>query len=171
MKPHIYVPLAVVLFTGCVATGQRTMGPVPISAGSARDFVALVPSSPATPRCEDVAGPPGPRGGRNVALVYGSPAERQVTVTLDAGGTPTRYMDVRGDLSMSADNVGDRTTIGLYLTEGYAVASNRPASGAPVMFEIPLDEALSSAELGDPAGKLEEVLTTCVEAREALEAR
>lgn len=163
MRLYGYVALAVMLLGGCVANNQRTVGPVPISQASVQDFVVLVPSSPAAPRCEDVAGPPGLRDGRNVALVYGSPAERQVTVTLDVDGIPARYMDVRGDLSMSGDRVGDRTTIGLYLTEGYAVVSNRPASGDPVILEIPIEEALSSPELGNPAGMLQEVLTTCVE--------
>ena len=166
MRLHAYVAFAVMfLSNGCVATNQRTVGPVPISPGSAQGFVALVPSSSAAPRCEDVSGPPGLHDGRSVALVYGSPAEQQITVTLDAEGMPTKYMDVRGDLSMFDDDVGDRTTIGLYLTEGYAVVSNRAASADPVIFEIPLDEALESPELGDPAGMLQEILTTCVAAR------
>ena len=165
MKLHAYVTLAVIPLTGCVTHYQRTIGAVPISPGSADGFEALVPRSSAAPRCETVAGPPGLRDARSVALVYGLPAEQQVTVTLDADGVPTRYLDVRGDLTTPEADVGDRTTIGLYITQGYAVVSNRRASADPVIFEIPLDEALASPELDDPAGMLEEVLATCVEAR------
>lgn len=164
MRLQACTAVALLFFNGCLVRNQRTIGPVPISPGSAPDFVALVPGSLAAPRCRDVAGAPGPRDGRTIALVYGSPAEQQVTVTLDAEGVPTKYMDVRGDLSASVERVGARTTIGLYLTEGYAVVSNRPASADPVIFEIALDEALGSPELGNPAEMLQEVLATCAEA-------
>lgn len=39
--------------------------------------------------------------GARVALRYPGPVEQQVTVYLDAPGSPTFYLDVQGDLSLA----------------------------------------------------------------------
>ena len=85
----------------------------------------------------------------------------EVTVTVDEDGVTVKYLDVRGDLSIADDQVGDRTTIGLYLTEGYAILSNRPDAGEPNIVEVPLGQALSSDRLGNPSEKLQQVLAAC----------
>jgi hypothetical protein len=109
---------------------------------------------------EPVAPPLGP-GGHAVALVFPRPTEQQVTVIFDGAGTPTRYVDVRGDLSSSDERVADRTTIVLYLDRDYAVLSNFPKSGEPAAFEVPLVDALSSERLGNPTAMLQRVLNAC----------
>lgn len=161
MRPGIVLVACALVFGGCVTQSyQRPDAPIPLARGSIESFAPLVPSSTGTPRCESAARAPVQPGGRAVALVYPSPSAQQVTVTLDRDGVPTKYLDVRGDLSEAAPD-GDRTTIGLYLTEGYAVLSNRPESGDPAVLEVPLEEALSSDRLGNPDAKLREVLTVC----------
>lgn len=146
----------------CTTTpAPRPNGPVPLGYGSIEAFSALVPANEVTPRCEAPTGAPLEPGQTAVALVYRGSPERRVTVTLDGDGTPTRYVDDRGDLSLRQDRGGDRTTIGLYLTEGYAVLSNRPDGGRPSMLEVPLEEAWTSERLGDPRGVLERALSSC----------
>lgn len=162
MRLHLPVALGALLLGGCsVATYHRPVGPVPISEGSIDAFSPLVPGSKASSRCEAIGASPAEADARSVALVYAQPAEQQVTVMLDADGAPMRYTDVRGDLSMSGREFGDRTTIGLYLAEGYAVLSNRPSGREPTVVEVPLAEAISSEELGNPGAMLEHVLATC----------
>src|SRR6185503_11441126 len=92
---------------------------VPITRASIEAFSALVPASNASPTCGQPSEAARAIGHSGVSLIYDDPT-RQVTVLLDATGNPTAYFDVRGDLSASNQRGGDRTTIGLYLTEGYA---------------------------------------------------
>ena len=96
-----------------------------------------------------------------ITLVRDEPTRQRISVIVDADGLPLRYMDVRGDLSTSADSRADRTTIGLYVTEGYAVAGNRPAGKELEVLEIPLAEAVASENLGNPGEVLEHVLSRC----------
>lgn len=162
VKTYVVAIVSSLTLSGCVSmTHGPPDGPVALSYGSIDSFSALVPTSDGAPRCEDPTHAPVPAGGRAVALEYADPPAQQVTVTLNENGIPTKYLDVRGDLSTGDDRAGDRTTIGLYFTEGYAVLSNRPAGGAPVVLEVPLAEALSSDRLGDPDGRLQDVLAAC----------
>lgn len=162
MRFRILVTTSVLVLSGCTSTVQPPAnGPVPLAYGSVDDFTALVPSSDGSPRCQVLDDTPVELGGRAVALVYPRPAEQQVTVYLDPTGEPTRYIDARGDLSLAGDRAGDRTTIGLYLDQGYAVLSNRPASGRHVIVEIPLAEALTPDRLDNPGVALRRVLELC----------
>lgn len=162
VRYYLLVAMSSLFLGGCTtAPYQRPNGPVGISQGSVDAFSALVPTSTTIPRCEEPADSPVGPGGRAVALVYPGPAEQQVTVILDQDGAPTRYIDVRGDLSISDERAGDRTTIGLYLEQGYAVASNRSGSEDPVIVQFPLDEALSSERLGNPGAMLQHILAVC----------
>ncbi len=156
------VALGAVLLGACSTTRyQRVSGPVPIAQGTAAEFSAVVPPSTGSAHCEvrgsDLGGP----GGRVIALVHDEPAEQRITVIVDAEGVPTRYTDVRGDLATSDSQVGDRTTIGLYLAEGYAIVANRSSGRELQVFEIPLEEATGSQNLGKPGEMLEHVLTRC----------
>ena len=162
MRLYFLVTVSGLFLSGCTSVVyQRLSDGVPVSRGSAATFFPLVPNSSGASHCkEPTAAPLGP-GGRAVALVYPGPPERQVTVTLDQDGVPTKYVDVRGDLSVSDDRAGDRTTIGLYLDQGYAVLSNHPKSGEAVVVEVPLDEVLTSDALGDPSDMMQHVLTVC----------
>lgn len=96
-----------------------------------------------------------------MALIFPPPLDRQVTVTVDDEGVPFRYVDVRGDLSTKVERSGDRTTIGLYLDEGYAVLSNRVGAGTPEMLEVPLEEVFTSPRLGNPRETMRRVLDSC----------
>ena len=162
MRLHLLIAASGVLVSGCASTPYfRPTGPVAVTPGSVDAFAALVPSSAGVPHCEEPTGAHLQRGERAVAWVYPPPTEQQVTVVLDATGVPTRYIDVRGDLSTPDQSVADRTTIGLYLDQDYAVLSNRPSSGSPVILEVPLSQALSSERLGNPSATMERVLTAC----------
>ena len=44
---------------------------------------------------------------------------------------------------------------------GYAVLSNRQATEVPTMLEVPLDEVLTSSNLGNPTAMIREVFETC----------
>ena len=159
--PRYLIALACCALSSCTTTpAPRPNGPVPLARGSVESFSALVPGSGATPRCERPAGAPIGPDQVAVALVYPGSPEQRVTVTVDRDGVPVRLVDDRGDLSMD-ERVGDRTTIGLYLTDGYAVLSNRPEGGEPVMLEVPLAEALTSERLGNPRAMLERVMASC----------
>jgi len=162
LKTCLAVLVSGITLAGCTSTSyQRPNGPVGLSYGSIESFSALVPSSDGAPRCVDPTEAPVERGGRAVAQVREGSRDQQVTVTLDQDGTPTKYLDVRGDLSVADDHVGDRTTIALFLTEGYAVLSNRPAHGEPIILQVPLAEASSSDRLGNPDDRLRDVLAAC----------
>ena len=161
----VALSLAVAL-TGCGHTPEpmfRTTrtGPVSMAQGSAESFVPLVAASAAVPRCEDLRHPPPELGARALSFIYGDPAERRVTVILDAEGEPTGYSDLRGDLVSSDDREGDLTSVTLNLVRRQAFASNRPASGEPLAIRMPFDEALSAASLDHPQELLERVLATC----------
>jgi hypothetical protein len=162
MKLLSTVALVAVPLGGCSTTPyQRVKEPIPISQTTAAEFSAVVPPSTGLAHCEvresDSANP----GGRVITLIHDEPAERRITVSLDAEGTPTKYMDVRGDLSTSDYRGGDRTTIGLYLAQGDAIAGNRSSGQELEVFEIPLEEATGSQNLGNPGEMLERVLTRC----------
>ena len=111
----VLLTLSVLCLSGCTTTSTyRPNALAPLTRGSIDTFVALVSSSSGQPRCKKpVDAPLGP-GANAVAWVFPRPLEQQITVVLDAAGTPTRYVDVRGDLSPSDDSVADRTTIVLY---------------------------------------------------------
>lgn len=136
-------------------------GPIAVSPGSPESFVPLVPASTGTPRCEILNKPPAQMGAQVVSFVYADPPERRVTVTLDEGGIPINYSDLRGDLITSDDHQGDFTAISVNLIQGRALAHNRPASGKPEAITFSLQDALSSVTLGDPQTMLEKVLSTC----------
>lgn len=162
MRPQWIAVLVSVLLVGCSAMhpGQRS-GPVPLAYGSASSLTPLVAATPTPSSCLEPSDAPIDSGMRAVALHYPGPPERQVTVTLDAVGEPIRYVDVRGDLANADSEVLDRTTIGLYLQQGYAVLSNRDGAGEPSMLEVPLDEVLASPRLGNPEATMDEVLSAC----------
>jgi hypothetical protein len=157
--------LVMVLCAGlgaCVTNSAlRPDAPVPLTRGSADSFSPLVAAPTSTPRCEDRDPPALAEGERAVALIYPPPLKRQITVTVDGEGVPFRYVDVRGDMTTEVDRAGDRTTIGLYLDEGYAVLSNREGTGTPEMLEVPLAEVLTSPRLGNPRETMLEVLDRC----------
>lgn len=155
--------LACLTAAGACAVSSTTpvSGPVPVVSGDAASFVPLVVPSVAGGRCVPTSDASVPAGARAVAMRYPGPPERQVTVTVSDDGTPIRYIDVRGDLSESDGDVGDRTTIGLYLEQGYAVLSNRVASDAPDMLEVPVEDVVTSPRLGNPEGLMTEVLARC----------
>jgi hypothetical protein len=151
-----------VLLAACSVTASPDLsGPVPLAHGAAASFTPLVEASSGAPSCVHPADAPLDPGSRAIAMLYRQPTTRQVTVTLDGTGTPVRYLDVRGDLSESDDRSADRTTIGLYLEQGYAVLSNREGAGPPDMLEVPLDEVLTSPRLGDPSREMQHVMATC----------
>lgn len=153
---------AVLLPLGCTTSApQRTTGPVPLARGDAASFSPMVSPTSTGPRCIEASDEDVAAGRRALAVRYAGPPARQVTVTLDADGVPTRYMDVRGDLEGSGDDAGDRTTIGLYLEQGYAVLSNRSRGSDPTMLEVPVEEVLTSASLGDPSAVIDGVLESC----------
>ena len=155
------LPAAVALLAACaVGPYVNPIGPVPIARSSLDAFAPLVPTSSAAGHCERGDRPDG-EDGHVVSMAYAPPDERRVTVMLDAEGVPIRYTDVRGDLGSTDNEIGERTTIGLYLVEEVAYASNRPSLGEPVVLEIPYAEALSSERLGNPKATMEQVLTTC----------
>jgi hypothetical protein len=150
------------LTAGCTSTTTpRPNGPVPVAHGSVSAFTALVPSSAGVADC---VGPGASRidaDATAVGMVYDRPVPRQITVLLDGAGVPTGYIDVRGDLSVSDESVGDLTTIALYLNSDYAVLSNRPRAGEPSVLEVPLSEAYSSERLGNPGAVIQRVLEAC----------
>ena len=148
--------------SACTVTpAPLTSGPVPLVSGEADSFHPLVTASATGSTCVQPSDEALPPGARAVAMRFSGLPERQVTVTLDGDGNPIKYLDVRGDLSERDDEVGDRTTIGLFLPQGYAVLSNRPSSEAPVMLEVPVDDVVSSSRLGNPRAVMNEVLETC----------
>lgn len=162
MRRCMLLTISGLCLSGCTATS--TYHPnrlVPLARGSVDTFVPLVSSSVGQPRCKTPADAPLGPGGHAVALVFPRPMEQQVTVTFDGAGTPTRYVDVRGDLSTSDESVADRTTIVLFLDRDYALLSNSPKSGEPVAFEVPLVDALSSQRLGNPTAMLQRVVNAC----------
>lgn len=136
-------------------------GPVPLVRGDAASFTPLVAVSSEAPSCIQPSDAPLDAGSRAMALVYPDHVARQVTVTVDRAGVPTRYLDVRGDLVESDDHVADRTTIALYLDRGYAVLSNREGTAQPEIVEVPLDDALASPRLGNPDSVIQQVVATC----------
>lgn len=149
-----------VLLAACSVTPSPPVS-VPLARGSGESFTPLVEASPADPRCVEPVNAPLGEGAHAVALLYPDAPERQVTVTLDRTGVPTKYLDVRGDLSESDDRVQDRTTIGLFLDRGYAVLSNREGQGPPDMLEVPLDDVFTSPRLGNPSEVMQRVVATC----------
>lgn len=162
MKPSVVAVFGGVFVAACsVTSSPNPSGPVPLARGAASSFTPLVTASSAVPSCVQPSDAPLDPGSRAVAFLYPGPADRQVTVTVDSTGVPTRYVDVRGDLSESDHPVADRTTIGLYLEQGYAVLSNREGAGPPDMLEVPLDDVLSSPRLGNPNEVMQDVLATC----------
>ena len=162
MRLVFAVALGAVLVGACTTTPyRRVSGSVPISQGTAAEFSAVVPPSTGSAHCEVRESDSGGSGERVIALVHDEPAHQRITVIVDAEGVPIRYTDVRGDPSTSDDQVGDRTTIGLYLAEGYAIAGNRSSGQELEVFEIPLEEASVSQNLGNPGEMLERVLTRC----------
>ena len=74
---------------------------------------------------------------------------------------PPHDIDVRGDLTQASSPALDRTTIGLYLEQGYAVLSNRQGAREPTILEVPLEEVLTSSSLGNPTAAMLEVLEAC----------
>ena len=159
-----FAALTTVLVGGCsAASDPRLLGPVPIAPGSASQFSALVPVPSGPQRCE-VGERDDQTEGRVLSLVRETKVQQRISVTLDAEGVPVRYIDVRGDVFSVGDDGGDRTTIGLYLAEGYAVAANRVAGRSPELLEIPLAEARVSANLNLPGVRMEEVLSQCGQA-------
>ena len=151
-----------VLLAACSVTPVLDpAGPVPLARGDAASFMPLVAVSSSAPRCTQPSDAPLDEGSRALALLYPDPAARQVTVTVDRTGDPTRYLDVRGDLVESDDHVADRTTIALYLDRGYAVLSNREGAAQPDIVEVPLDDVLASPRLGNPDAAIQQVLATC----------
>ena len=147
---------------GCSVTPTiDPSGPVPLVRGPISAFTPLVGVPGTTPQCRQPAGAPLDAGATAVALVYPPPSARQVTVTLDERGAPTRYVDVRGDLSELDGATSDRTTIALYLDREYAVLSNRAGAERPSVLEVPLEEALSATTLGNPDEMIREVLNSC----------
>lgn len=162
--PGIAACIGGLLLAACsVAPATQSSGPVPLVRGSGSSFTPLVTASSSAPRCVLPAESAQDAGSRSVAVLYQQPPKRQVTVTIDGAGVPTRYIDVRGDLSEADGDVGDRTTIGLYLDQGYAVLSNREAGGSPSILEVPLDDVLTSPRFGNPSLVLEDVLAACSE--------
>lgn len=162
MRVCLLAAVAGLLVSGCTTAAYRpTNGFVGLTRGSVETFTALVPSSTGPGTCETPANAPIEPEGRVVAMVYGEPIQQQVTVHFDGAGVPTALIDVRGDLSDPEHSTGDRTTIGLYLNEDYAVLSNRPRAGQPTMLEVPLDQAYSSDRLGNPSAVLQRVLAAC----------
>ena len=151
-----------VLLAGCSVTSPRpSAGPVPLEYGSASSFTPLVGVTSAPSSCVEPADAPLDPGAQALALHYPGPPERQVTVTLNPAGEPTRYIDVRGDLTQARSPALDRTTIGLYLEQGYAVLSNRQGAREPTILEVPLEEVLTSSSLGNPTAAMLEVLEAC----------
>ena len=162
MRLFSVVGFGALLLGGCSTTPyQRLTGPVPIAQGRAAEFAAVVPQSTSPTRCEVRESDQGAPGGRAITLVHDEPAPERITVLVDSEGVPVRYIDVRGGVPISGDEVGDRTTIGLYLAEGYAIAGNHSSGQEAEVFEIPLDEATESQNLGSPGEMLEQVLTLC----------
>jgi len=154
--------LSGLLLGGCSVTSpQPSAGPVPLEYGSASSFTPLVNATSAPSSCAEPADAPIQPGARALALHYPGPPERQVTVTLNPAGEPTRYVDVRGDLAHPRSSALDRTTIGLYLEQGYAVLSNRQGTQEPTMLEVPLEEVLTSSSLGNPTATMLQVLEAC----------
>jgi hypothetical protein len=151
-----------VLLAACSVTPVLDpAGPVPLVRGDAASFTPLVAESSVAPSCQQPSDAPLDPGSRALALVYPDPAARQVTVTVDRAGVPTRYLDVRGDLVESDSQVADRTTIALYLDRGYAVLSNREGAAQPDVLEVPLADVLTSPRLGNPDSAIQHVLATC----------
>ena len=166
-KSSVLAALGCILSACAAGPAAVPIGPVPLGTGSIDSFTPLVEPISASPRCERPNGASLGEGEEALALVYESPPRRQVTVTLGADGSPIRYVDVRGDLSMDPASPGERTTIGLYLDADYAVLSNRAEGGAAVIFEVPLEEAIDADRLGVPSVVLDEVLSRCGSAPEA----
>ena len=159
MRLYVLVTLGGAVLSGCTTTQvTRPVGMVPVSRASIEQLSALVPASSSAPRCEQ-RGPTPVLGATAVSVVYPGEIARQVTVNLDPAGDPTAYFDVRGDLTH--EDGGERTTIGLYLDAGYAVLSNRASSGDLVIVEVPLDQAITSDRLDNPAATIERVLSEC----------
>ncbi len=152
----------VVSLASCTVTPTPpTSGPVPLVAGEADSFHPLVTASATGSTCVQPSDEALAPGARAVSMRFSGPPQRQVTVTLDGDGNAIKYLDVRGDLSEKDGEAGDRTTIGLFLPQGYAVLSNRPASEAPVMLEVPADDVVWSSRLGNPGAVMNEVLEAC----------
>lgn len=162
-QAHRLLPgLVCALVAACSVTPTYdASGPVPLVRGPMSAFTPLVDVPATVPRCSQPDSAPLDAGSRAVALVYPPPAARQVTVTVDESGMPTRYIDVRGDLSESDEVTSDRTTIALYLDREYAVLSNRAGAERPEVLEVPLEEAISASILGNPTGMIREVLDSC----------
>lgn len=159
---HSKIILGGVLLAACsVNPVLDPAGPVPLVRSDDASFMPLVAESSAAPSCTLPADAPLDEGSRAVALVYPDPAARQVTVTVDRAGVPTKYLDVRGDLVESDDQVTDRTTIALFLDRGYAVLSNREGAAQPDIVEVPLEDVLGSSRLGNPESAIQHVLATC----------
>jgi hypothetical protein len=159
---RFFAVAAGLLVIGCTTPTYHPMNRfVGIRRGSIESFSALVPGSSGAATCETPPTDLAPPGGRAVSLVYDGPVRQQITVLLDAAGTPTAYVDARGDLSDPEQADGDRTTIGLYLREDYAVLSNRPRGTQATMLEVPLVEAYASDRLGNPSAQLQQVLEAC----------
>ena len=162
MKVAGIAVLSGVVLAACSVTLSRpASGPVPLTRGAASSFTPLVMASSATPSCVQPSDAPLAAGSRAIALLYPRSPARQVTVTVDSAGVPTKYLDVRGDLSEADGQVTDRTTIGLYLEQGYAVLSNREGADPPDMLEVPIDDVLTSPRLGNPSEVMQHVLATC----------
>lgn len=154
------VVLGAGLLAGCSTSPYS--GPnerAPLLQGTAAEFSALIQPATGPAHCETRVSEAGEAGARVHSLVHEGRVGRLIAVTVDDQGSPIRYMDVRGNTSDAFS--GDRTTIGLYLPEGYAVAGNRPSGQRLEAVEIPLDEALESPNLGNPGGMMEQVLSRC----------
>ena len=151
---------------GCARTPEpmyRTtvQGPMPVRRAPAAAFVPLVPVSQASSRCEVLGNPPPQLGHTVLSLVYGTPAERRINVSLDADGKPLRYSDVRGDLIINDGHDGDMTSISINLAQRQVVAMNRRAGEAQEAIMIPFDEAADAPNLDRPMETLHRVMVAC----------
>ena len=156
------IALGAALLGGCrTETIPAADTPVPIAHGTAAEFSPLLSAPSGTGRCEVAEADPAVPGARAIAWVRGSRTEQRVTVQVDSQGRPFRFMDVRTQPSLTYPEAANRTTIGLYLTEGYAVLGNRPAGQEARIFEVPLEEASMAENLGKPIEMLQFVMNQC----------
>lgn len=139
---------------------------VPASRAPAGRFRPLVAPSTLAPHCEDLRRATTGMGVRVVSFVYGEPAERRVTVTLDVQGRPTSYSDLRGDLIASDAQQGDFTAISINLLRGQALAQNRSAGGESEAIVMGMEEAMAAPNLDRPGELIQRVLSTCVTERQ-----
>jgi len=123
----------------------------------------LVPGTTHEPRCEVLDLPEEMPGHRMVSLVYGTPTQRRVSVSLDSLGHAISYADLRGDLNVRDSIDGDFTSISLDFEQQKAYGMNRPAGGESGILIMPIDEALEAENLGAPREMMALLMARCSE--------